>query len=206
MSISHHKSAGDPVHQKDVQRSLGFALIADHLRTCDRPKVLDLGPSVSANIGFLSQFRCKVYVEHFAELLDNFNVHTDDSDAHKATVQRFLQPYGDNRFDLILAWDIFNYLEFNALAALIRYLNTCCRENALLFALIAIGAEIRERPARFEIVDEQQLRYEVDPRAPRRYPRLSISDLLRRLPELAVQRTFLLKNGMQEYVFRLQSP
>lgn len=196
-------SPGGLPDQAPVHRSPGFDLISEYLAGLETPGVLDLGTSVGSTIAFLSQFHCKLYIEHLAEGLDGLNAMVAQ-DAPPSSVSKHLQPYGDDRFDVILAWDLFNYLELDVLAELMDHFAQHCHQDALLLALICIGKQVPRHPLRFEVVNAEQLRYAVDPHGPRPCPQPSIPDLLRRLPQFAVKKTYLLQNGMQEYVFRFR--
>ena len=208
VSAAHSKSTA---HEDDVcavaqvYKSLGFGLVANYLKDQPKPNVLDLGPSVSANIAYLSQYHCKLYVENLADSIDDLNAAVRAEEGRDEAIAACLQSYGNTRFDVILAWDLFNYLELEALAASMEYLSQYCRHGTRLFALVGIGKQVLDTPSRFEIVDDAQLRYGVATLGGRRCPQHSIPDLLRRLPEFVVKRTYLLRNGMQEYVFGYQT-
>ena len=190
---------------QQVYRSMGFGLVANHLKEQSKPQVLDLGPSVSANIAYLSQYHSKLYIENLSESVADLNAAMRVSEAREQAIASCFQSYGDTQFDVILAWDLFNYLELEALATSMDYLSRYCRHGTRLYALIGIGKQILDSPSRFEIVDDEQLRYGVATVGGRPCPQHSIPDLLRRLPEFVVRRTYLLRNGMQEYVFGYQT-
>jgi hypothetical protein len=212
VSVANSKS---PAHQDDscaapqVYRSLGFGLIANHLKEKlkeqSKPSVLDLGPSVSANITYLSQYHCKLYVENLSDSVDDLNAAMRAKEDRDRAIGACFQPYGNSQFDVILAWDLFNYLDLEALATSMDYLSRYCKPGTRLYALVGIGKQVLDTPSRFEIVDDEQLRYGVAMAGGRCCPQHSIPDLLRRLPEFAVKRTYLLRNGMQEYVFGYQT-
>ena len=196
--------AEESVTERDiVHNSMGFAIVCEHLRKQEPPVVLDLGSLVSANIEFLSQFRCKLFIEDLAEGLNELN--RLSSEDRLTDIHNHLQTYGNTQFDLILVWDLFNYLERRAMAALVEYLIQYSHRDTLMFSLICTRKQMREQPSRFEIVSEQQLRYEIDADAKRPCPYHNGTRILRDLPQFAAERTYLLRNGMQEYVFRFQS-
>ena len=190
--------------EPQVYRSPGFGLIASYLKEQSKTNVLDLGPSVGANIAYFSRYHCKVYIENLSESVDDLNAAIRAQEGREKVIASFFQAYGETQFDVILAWDLFNYLELDALALSIAHISRYCKQGARLYALVGIGKQVLDKPSRFEIVDEEQLRYGVDPKGGRPCPQYGIPDLLRRLPEFAVKRTYLLRNGMQEYVFRYQ--
>jgi hypothetical protein len=191
----------DPSRDTAVQRSMGFGLLAEHLRCLDRPRILDLGAPVGANLDFYSGLRAKLFVEDLAQ---SSALGGDPTGAAGGDVTAALQDYGDTRFHVLLAWDLFNYMEFHALTALIAHLSRYCENDALLFGLVCVRGSIAARPSRFEIRGDQALAYVLESQGRRRCPQHGIAELLRCLPQFVVVRTFLLRNGMQEYVFRYQ--
>jgi hypothetical protein len=180
---------------------MGFALIAEHLRRLDRPRILDLGAPVGANLDFFSGLRAKLFVEDLAQS-SALGANPAGPDGDDVTAA--LQDYGDTRFHVVLAWDLFNYMQFHALTALIAHLSRYCEPDALLFGLVCVRGSIADRPTRFQIRGEQDLAYVLESGGRRRCPQHGIAELLRCLPQFVVERTFLLRNGMQEYVFRYQ--
>ena len=208
MSLANSKSPArgdDLCAAPQVYRSLGFGLITGYLKEQSKPKILDLGPSVSANIAYLSQYHSKLYIENLSDSVHDINAAMHVGEGREQAIASCFQSYGDTQFDVILAWDLFNYLDLEALAKSMDYLSRYCRHGTRLYALVGIGKQILDSPSRFEIVDDDQLRYGVATDSGRRSPQHSIPDLLRRLPEFVVRRTYLLRNGMQEYVFGYQT-
>lgn len=182
-------------------RSPGLSLITAHLRNEHKQNVLDLGPASTANIEFLSELQCKVYVEHLASLLGEINA--PDGDEPAAADQ--LLPYSQGlHFDVVLAWDLINYLEPRALDTLVARLIPFCKRETLLFALIFTRKQIPAVPTNFKIAAEDRLRYDVKSEDLRRGPQYTTPALLKKLPGFCVVRSYLLQNNIQEYVLRFQ--
>ena len=72
--------------------------------------------------------------------------------------------------------------------------------GALLFALISYHKTIPAQPYRFRIKDEQHLIYERRTGADRPSPRLAPAEVTGLLKGFRVDRSFLLKHGIQEYL------
>jgi SAM-dependent methyltransferase len=107
----------------------------------------------------------------------------------------------DTRFDAVLAWDLLNYLDRREVAALADQLNRYCRPGALLFALISILKQAPAQPVRFRILDHERLAYEVRGPALRPCPRYAPAELSELLRGFRLDRTFLMRHGVQEYLF-----
>ena len=118
-----------------------------------------------------------------------------------AACNRLLQYPDDVRFDLVLAWDLFNYLGLPEVEVLADRLVALSRPGTRIMALVSTQKQIPVRPLRFVIRDQKTLRYEVQSAGIRACPRHSESDLLKRLAGFKVDQGMLLRNGMREYSF-----
>jgi hypothetical protein len=107
----------------------------------------------------------------------------------------------DTRFDAVLAWDLLNYLDRREVAALADQLNRYCRPGALLFALISILKQAPAQPMRFRILDHERLAYETRGPSLRPCPRYAPAELSELLRGFRLDRTFLMRHGIQEYLF-----
>jgi len=111
----------------------------------------------------------------------------------------------DARFDAVLTWDLINYLERREVAALARHVARFCNPGALLFALISIHKQIPAEPMRFRIVDREHLAYEPRNAAVRPCPRYAPAELNELLRGFRLDRSFLLRHGIQELLFARQA-
>ena len=112
----------------------------------------------------------------------------------------FLSVPEDTRFDVVLAWDLFDYLQRKELAAFAEQLRNHTNRGALIFALISYHKTIPAQPYRFRIKDDQHLIYERRTGVERPSPRLAPAEVTNLLKEFRVDRSFLLKHGIQEYL------
>jgi len=111
----------------------------------------------------------------------------------------------DTCFDAVLVWDLINYLERREVAALARQLARFCRPGAQLFALISILKQIPAEPLRFRILDQEHLAYETRTSAVRPCPRYAPAELSELLRGFRLDRSFLMRHGIQEYLFARQA-
>src|SRR5688500_9011477 len=103
------------VVEPDVHRSLALAALFEEIRK-RKMTVLDLGSTVGSNVAFLSQFGCKLYIEDLYSALSSRTMGGEDDLAGPEFFAEFLNVPEDTRFDVILAWDRFNYLQRKELA------------------------------------------------------------------------------------------
>ena len=203
------KSKGEPIQdsplEPEASASLALNVLYDQLRHQRKYHILDLGPALGGNVDFFSQFSCKVYIEDFYRTLTSFDFFSPEDGFSYQAVFEYLLPYRKNtRFDIILTWDIFNYLERDEFQALIAHLSHFCHKGTLLFALISTSKYIPEKPMTFRILDQKRLLYQTNSTVLRQCPTYQQTDLNQLMPNFRVCNSFLLRNGFKEYLFARQ--
>jgi len=176
------------------------------LRNDRRCQVLDLGSSGGINVEFLTEFASKIYIEDLYSNLNSAPILSQDGEVEGEVEEEL--PFGewlpfpkDTRFDIILSWNVLDYLKSEEIRALILYLNDFCRPGTLFFALSSRLKEIPARPTQFKILDEQTLMYMFESSQMRPSPRHTPLDFTQMMAGFRVHNSFLLKHGMQEYLF-----
>ncbi|MGB6364333.1 MAG: hypothetical protein WBG64_16830 [Thermoanaerobaculia bacterium] len=186
--------------------SLALKYLLGHLDETRWSKILDLGPAVGANVEFFTQYSCKLFI---ADLFQAFSPGRSSLGLGGGALSRRLQqdlPSRDQApFDIILAWDLLNYLEPEEMETAGRHLAALCNPKGLLFALLSNHHQLPDRPISFGIVDIDTLAYDNRSTATRPSPHYREPDLKRHLPAFVVETSFLLRNGMQEYVLARRS-
>lgn len=200
-SSSRKEQVGTPtLNEPDVHRSLGLAALFEQIRG-RRVTVLDLGSAVGGNVEFLSQYGCKMFIEDlYAALSSRTGSGEEDDLAGPEFFAEFLTVPDDTRFDVVLAWDLFNYLRRKELAYFGEQLRRYTEPGALAFALMSYHKQIPAQPYRFKIKDEQTLVYDRRTATERPSPRFVPSEMTGLLKSFRVDRSFLLQHGIQEYL------
>jgi len=181
----------------EVHRSLALpALLHSMRRKGLGLRILDLGPAVGSNVELLSQLGCKLHIG------DLYASRTSAGEGEELSQEFFeqLMP-SDSRFDVVLAWDLFNYLQRREMARLGPLLRRHCRPGALVFALMWIHKQIPAQPIRFRMQDNGQLLYERRTGLDRPGPRYAQSELTGFMKGFQVDRSYLMRHGIQEYLF-----
>ena len=186
----------------EVYTSLALNALFHQLRSNRKYNILDLGPAFAANVDFFSQFLCKIYIEDLYRTLNSFDFFSPENGFSYDAVYEYLLPYSTNsHFDVILTWDLFNYLERDEFKYLVRHLSRFCRSGTLLFALISTLKHIPEKPINFKIVDSQSLIYETSSTVLRSCPQYQQTDFNQLMSSFRVCNSFLLRHGVKEYLF-----
>jgi hypothetical protein len=180
-----------------------FHSLIQRLQSGGRWVVLDLGAAHSATIRALGKYRCRLEIVDLADWLDSLNGEID-ARRIRQRAEALLPPRRGELTDVVLCWDLINYLNQPALNAVMESIALRCKRGALAHGLVYYSAKaMPERPSTFLPVDEQRIVQHLQPGRERPAPRYSPEDLARCMPRYAVERGRLLRNGMQEFLFRL---
>ena len=190
-----------PASGVSTHHSLALKHVLRRFKAVGGNKILDLGPAVGRNVQYLGRFAPMIPISDLYNTLRNLhNLRGPDRTRFDKILTQDLPTPDKGPFDLVLAWDLLNYLEREHLTELDQRLAKLCRRESLIFSLIATHKQIPDNPIRFLIIDADTLRYETSSRSIRKAPLYKEPDLDRFMPSFEVETSFLLRNGMQEYV------
>lgn len=184
--------------------SLAVAQCHERLPVEDRKvEILDLGSACGETLAFYSGLSCKIYFADFYVDWKSQAVEADEGiEGFAAACERVLPLESSVRFDLIQSWDLFNYLSLEEIAALTEYLRRFSSDRAPLVSLIWNKSRIPAQPNRYAIIDMETVEYRPSARSERPGPRYKEPVLLRAMPSYRAGRSFLLRHGIQEYIFQ----
>ena len=116
--------AAPPSTPQTDYNSPALRKIAERLQGESRHTLLDLGAASGPTLEFLSQFPCKLFVADVCLATAEFNARDEDDRLLVGeAIDRLLTFKPDTRFDIFLAWDLFNYLERDAAQAVAEHLS-----------------------------------------------------------------------------------
>ena len=191
-----------PRSQSKTHSSLALRALLSQLEEEQKYTILDLGAADGANVDFFSQICCTLYIENLYQTVTSLRLQGPDDGFQYEELFRQLLPFKKLfQFDIVLAWDLLNYLSRLEFQYLMQHLDRYCRSGTLLFALVSTRKEIPERPMHFKILGVDQVIYESEPVALRPAPRFKESELEVLMPKFHAYKCFLLRNGMKEYLF-----
>lgn len=195
------EALGPAVLQSGVYRSPGLTRLGKELDRRRPESILDLGPSSTENVNFLSRYTTNLCIQ------DLFNGACHDT-GRRSTAFRFgaadeleLPPLGD-RFDVVLMWDLIHYFAPEERRRFVARLASYCEPNAFVFLLGSSLTGVPLVPIQFKIETEESLFYSVQDDE-----RMEPGGLTTRLVEGVMEnfeplRCFQLRNGLQEFLFR----
>jgi hypothetical protein len=181
-----------------------FASLIERLQASDeRCIVLDLGAARTETLALFGQLRARLDIVDLGESLDQFNG-VEEPEMLRERAERLLPPRRAEAAHVVLCWDLLNYLERPALAAVMTAVADRARRGAFAHALIAYSSSrMPLAPGCYVPLDAQRLVNVAPSRAERDSPRYSPEDLANCMHGYTVERARLLRNGMQEFLFRL---
>jgi hypothetical protein len=145
-------------------------------------------------------------VSNAAQALCGLSEKSQDSEFLLREVQTLIGDAGAEKVDIVLCWDLLNYLSLPLLKAFTTHLAAIMTPTGMMHAYIhSADTKMAQYPQRFSIKEEDKVvRLNHDP-AVRKAPRYSYGDLDKHAVGLHVERSMLLRNGMQEYLLRMNS-
>jgi len=163
-------------------------------------RVLDLGPTVAANFEFVARFARHLTIVDLpaTEEIDSGGS-SEQPEICREPMSAVL-PSIRGPFDLVLMWDLINYLESERVRSLAEETFRLCRREARLLALVVTGDEMPWRPRVFEIVDDDHLAYNTVTPLKRPGPKLTPAAVERLLEGFEIDRSYVLRHGIQEFV------
>lgn len=176
----------------------------ERLEQGERQVLLDLGRAQPGTLDFLSGFRCRLGIADVLEAIGEL----DPEQSAAALDRAFLRLLPEDTFggaDLILCWQLLDYIEYPVLEALGRRLCALLATGGRIHALTEYSASTMPDPMNPLFLDRDGAvrRAGVHAGGSRAAPRHAPAELQKRLGGLQIDRAVLLGNGMQEYLFSL---
>jgi len=185
-----------------VHKSLGLSALLEPVRGDRILSILDLGPALKANVRFWSQFSCRLHILDFYRSYREWKAAVVPKEESEEAGFSAMLPFSDKMvFDIILAWDLFNYFDLRQLEALVQRLSRWCRSGTRLFTLTSSLPNISALPTIFKIVNREHIMYEISTQDTRPCPRHEPREIAKLMARFTVASSFLLHHGIREYVF-----
>lgn len=169
-------------------------------------RVLDLGAPAKSTVAFFSRSSCTFHLEDlyrfFIEPRKRENSNDAEDDDIAAAIAAALSYEDSARFDLVLGWDLFSYMERATIELLMSRIARSCRPGTLLFLTACTGTMIPGEPARIAMTERGRLSYRsaTDSQSISN-PRFSPTALESMMPGFRLLHSFLLGDEMQEFLF-----
>jgi hypothetical protein len=183
----------------------GIRFIAQSLNRHTSRRVLDLGPASAASFNFFMHKGCTLRYENVTQgvgdqlLLAQIALDTPVEETQQS-IRRFIESYlmsfrSHQKFDVVLAWDLFNYLDLASVEWLMSKLSAFCHDQSLLHSL-RYSQGVPVRPGLFQILSDYQVKVQLPPKSSTKALSHSLPDLIRHLPFYHLDSSFTQQTGM----------
>lgn len=166
--------------------------------------VLDMGPTSSANIGFLADRNLRIYNEDILRAAKdpNFLVRQEDGSLHLDTRKFFAEnmDHPPNHFEAILCWDTLDYLPEELVKPVVERIQATLKPKGRLLALFHTKDAGADSPyCRYHIVQPDTLELEPEPgfRIQRIFNNRHVENLFK---DCASRKFFLGRDNIREVV------
>lgn len=201
MSWRAHATAGSQATQTDKFNAPLFRSLVEKLATRERWVVLDLGAARTQTVELLGKYGCRLDIANVSDGLDALNA-IEEPERLMEAAEALLPVRNAEATDVVLCWDLLNYLKRPALRALMSCIARRTQRDSLIHALIAYThAHMPVNPGSYIPDDDNNLLDIADHSDECPAPRYSPEDLTQCLPDFRINRAMLLSNGMQEFLF-----
>lgn len=163
--------------------------------------VLDLGAALAANVSFFNRLGIRrLRIADLDATLDETGLREAAPGPWARALPDLLPLAEGELFDLVLAWDLPNYIGRERWTALAVRIREHLSPAGALHLLARVGQTMPARPCRYRIVDAGTLSEDVLVAETVPAPRLPHAEVEKIHPGLVAPRSHLGKHGVQEYV------
>ncbi len=161
--------------------------------------VLDLTcPSVETFTSYTEYFPKIVIEDLFGEIHRSEETNRSGDEYVQPITERLLPYKPGAHFDLIVCWDILNYLNPIDLKELVHHLSLYCHKQTYLVALISTFQSMPKIPNTFKLSNQDRVAFERNTENDRLSPRYSPNQLRKLIPEFEPEHVSLLRSGYYE--------
>lgn len=169
-----------------------------------RHVILELGPVNPGALVLLQGRRCRLLVADAGRMLSELDDRLQEVESPAREVEKLIADDGREKVDTVLCWDLLNYLSPPLLKVFAARLASMMAPTGIAHAYIhTASASMPQHPQRYAMLTEDLVvRLDQDPDV-RKAPRYSFGELNKHASALRVDRSMLLRNGLQEYLLRV---
>lgn len=197
--------------EQDSRYLLNSPLLFGVLTALDpesRVDILDLAPVNRELLDYFSSYHCKLLLPACRDSLLKLQLEEDQDEQILPRIMNKLMPRPDSNvkpLDLILLWDLPNYLDKQVLAGLMHHLTPWIDSHSVLHTYIHTRQNMPVQPADYRLTQENKLQVTISSDWHADSPMYYQELLHKALKPFRVERGVLLANGLQEYILRIKS-
>lgn len=187
-----------------------FGTLVDRIRAGYHRTILDLGPARAATVELCKRLQCRLDIADLATSLEQLNIQNETKPL-QVLVESLLPPGCPEATDVVLCWDILNYVQPAALTAIMNSIMARSRAGTFVHALIVYSS--RRMPAypgvyapylpKDDEATVEKLHIMQSTKKECDAPQYTPDTLKRCMQGYRIERAMLLSNGVQEFLFRI---
>lgn len=169
-----------------------------------RHVILEPGFATSGTLGLLQGKRCRLLVANATSALSALDEKSQDKEFLSKEVATLIFDAGKEKIDTVLCWDLLNYLSLPLLKIFTARLAAIMAPGGMVHAYIhSAYATMPQCPQRYTLLGENLAQCLDRHQDARKTPRYSFRALEQNMDGLHIDRSMLLRNGIQEYLLRV---
>ncbi|HVS13065.1 MAG TPA: methyltransferase domain-containing protein [Thermoanaerobaculia bacterium] len=209
------------------QPTLALGALLQWLAGRSHPRVVDLGSAHGDNLALFSRYGCRLdFLDLYPQLRET--AHPNPASERERTRQLVARTLGldpgtpegssdptpaparhaeaAGAIDVLLVWDLLNYLSVPQIEGLYRALRPLCDTGTRAFLMLAHAPTLPLQPRRLRIAAADKLIWDQQAPSVRPCPQYSEHQLHKLFPDFAVERSFLMRHGVREYLLAIPEP
>ncbi len=186
------------------RHSSGWKELLKHLRAHDSLRILDIGPTSSGNINYITSLGHSIYMANVVDEASKpeWRVPGEDGQPDGFDVERFLESnfnFSGRMFDVVILWDTADFLPEPLLASLFSRIHQVLQPGGLMLAFFHATTSPETTFCRYHLTDTDVV--EMQPAG--NYPLLQIYSnrkVENMLSQFSNYRFFLAKDSLREVI------
>lgn len=187
-----------------LHRSPALEALCYVIEKLDYNSVLDLGHAGAGCIHLFSSLHCRLQIEDLNRLIKTRIINRSNSSPIDQLADNLS---GETQFDIVLMWDLLNYMQPIEISRLLHKLLNACKPNTLVYCLSYTGDLIPKVPRKINVKDNCTIELSAYPTRRRDIPLFSEQAFLKCLPQGASIRTYIGRSSMlpeiKEYLIKI---
>ena len=186
------------------RHSSGWNELLKHLRTQDSLRILDIGPTSSSNINYITNLGHSIYMANVVEEASKpeWQVPGEAGEPTGFDVEGFLESnlnFSGRMFDVVILWDTADYLPESLLGPVLSRIHQVLQPGGLMLAFFHAASTPETTFCRYHLTDTDV----VEMQQAGNYPLLNIYSnrkIENMLSEFSSYRFFLAKDSLREVI------
>lgn len=166
-----------------------------------KPKILDFGKAQPDSFNFYSEQAGYLTIADCIQPLSK--LHWPDEDNPDQVLAKQIEeliPPTNTKYDLILSWDSFNFIQPKILPFIHNHLLGLCTNKTMIHGFLFTSENRPKQPSIFKILDSGRIKHAVSNDEIKQHTPLTPLAINKYMPNFKYARSVLMRSGLQEFV------